>query len=669
MGLKQRLRTWWQVRTGEDDTPLDCDLPAWLVSFGVHLGLLVLVAMLSFFPPDDQVTLTLTAPLASDTPDLIIPEEFHFDDLPTDSVGSGGTHGGDLAAAIAPEIDLDNQTPTPPDLPVFDFGDHALQDIITQATASNFGEKFAIKGAVGAVAPGAEGAIDRLTQEILLSLEERPTLVVWLFDQSGSLVRQRETIRKRFGRIYNELGIIESQGNRAFHKTMTDEPLLSVVIGFGATVTMITPRPTSDLNELRTSIASIQRDGSGVENVFQAISLAAERYRKLRRINPKTGEPTRNVLLIVFTDEVGNDQHLLDPTVNLCRDQEMPVYVIGVPAPFGRVRTSVKWVDPDPNYDQTPQWGTVDQGPESLRPERLKLRMIGSPDYAIDSGFGPFALTRLCYETGGIYFAIHPNRDTNRSLRRGETEAFSAYFRSFFSPDVMRRYRPDYVSAAEYQQRLTASPMRSALVKAAQTSWVASLSRPRTRFVVQSEAAFVNQLTEAQKAAAKLEPKINLIYQQLQMGEKSRPTETTPRWQAGYDLAMGRALAAKVRTESYNAVLATAKQGMKFKTGENNTWTLAPDNDITTGSQTRNHARKAREYLTNIVEQHPNTPWAMLAQRELKTPLSWRWRESLTNLEPRRRRTPRNNNNPRPPRDDRRAQVANPKPKRPVPKL
>ena len=43
----------------------------------------------------------------------------------------------------------------------------------------------------------------------------------------------------------------------------------------------------------------------------------------------------------------------------------------------------------------------------------------------IDSGFGPFALTRLCYETGGIYFAVHPNRNVHREVTEHEIDVFS----------------------------------------------------------------------------------------------------------------------------------------------------------------------------------------------------------------------------------------------------
>ena len=70
-------------------------------------------------------------------------------------------------------------------------------------------------------------------------------------------------------------------------------------------------------------------------------------------------------------------QHL-DQAVDVCRKYEMPVYVVGVPAPFGRETAYVKYIDPDPKFDQSPQWAPVHQGPESLLPERLMLLFGGT---------------------------------------------------------------------------------------------------------------------------------------------------------------------------------------------------------------------------------------------------------------------------------------------------
>ena len=71
--------------------------------------------------------------------------------------------------------------------------------------------------------------------------------------------------------------------------------------------------------------------GDGRENVFQSVGFLAEKFRHYRLAAPR-----RNVMIVVFTDEAGDDVEALDAAVDVCRKYEMPVYVIGVPAPFGR---------------------------------------------------------------------------------------------------------------------------------------------------------------------------------------------------------------------------------------------------------------------------------------------------------------------------------------------
>ena len=227
------------------------------------------------------------------------------------------------------------------------------------------------------------------------------------------------------------------------------------------------------------------------------------------------------------SDEAGDDGARIDDCVRVCTRLDVPVYVIGVPAPFGRKETQVKWVDPDPAYDQTPQLATVSQGPESMAVERIRLDFTGDFDDLdmIDSGFGPFNLTRLCYETGGIYFAVHPNRTTNRAVRMWETSKYSAYLRYFFDPKVMRQYKPDYVSRATYMKRLEESKTRSALVQAAMYTTTGVLNPPRLRFPKLDEATFVRIVSTAQQAAAKVEPELHKLYEMLRSGEQDRESE------------------------------------------------------------------------------------------------------------------------------------------------
>jgi hypothetical protein len=189
------------------------------------------------------------------------------------------------------------------------------------------------------------------------------------------------------------------------------------------------------------------------------------------------------------------------------------------------------------------------------------------------------------------------------------------------------------------------------------------------RFVVRSEAQLVAELTEAQKDAARLEPALERLFQILKIGMDDRPREIVPRWQAGFDLALGRVLANKVRAESYNAMLAQAKRGLKFQDAKNNTWILRPDGEISVGSRVAKESEMARDYLQRVVREHPDTPWALLAERELQLPMGWKWTESRTQLDPPANQVAANNNPNPAPQDDQLRRIQPPPEKRPLPKL
>lgn len=677
MSIKSLIR-WWQVKTGKVDTPIDGGVPYWFLSLAVHLFVIVLLAEVvleTTLPP--SVALEIEEPVEQVEPEEDIPLTFEFDEMETEDIGSDGDAAFEAAAAQAPEFDIITEDTIDHEVSVHDFGEIVTDNDFMAATAETI-TSVAVKGSVGNSVEAASGAVDRLTQEFLISMEERPTTVVWLFDQSASLMRQREEILERFDRIYRELGMIRDSGHVAF-EDKDDSPLLTQVYSFGARVNRLMPEATDEIPEVKQAIAGIEKDSSGIENVMTAVAMAARDHEKHRKIDFQTRQPKRNVLLVVVSDEAGDDVALINDTIRVCNRTQMPVYVIGVPAPFGRPETRVKWVDPDPEYDQSVQWAIVSQGPESVAGERLRLDFTGTFNDLdmIDSGFGPFHLTRLAYETGGIYFAVHPNRTMNRRVRQWETKSYAAHLQYFFDPDVMKKYRPDYVSNATYRKRLNENQSRAALVRAAAFTTTGTLQTPELRFEKLNEATFVNSVTEAQRDAALVQPQLNRLYEMLRVGEKDREKERSLRWQAGYDLAMGRAIAAKVRAETYNGMLALVKTKKKFSKPkgdkpQNNTWVLRPAASTETGSQHAKLIAKATQYLQRVVDLHPDTPWAMLAERELATPIGWEWVEDYTEPpKPPERRMGNNNNNPNLRRPNRQMPRENamPKQKRPVPRL
>jgi hypothetical protein len=266
----------------------------------------------------------------------------------------------------------------------------------------------------------------------------------------------------------------------------------------------------------------------------------------------------------------------------------------------------------------------------------------------MDSGFGPFGLSRLAYETGGLYFTVHPNRKTGKKIEPWETAAMSSELSMFFDERVMRNYRPEYVPVRQYYDLLKSNKACASLVEASRVSATSEMENVRRRFPRADDAQFARDLSNAQRSAAKLEPKIDELVTILRQGERDRGKITTPRWQAGYDLALGRSLAVKVRTEGYNAMLALAKQGLKFKDPKSDTWDLRPTESVTVNSALEKDASDAKKYLARVVTEHKGTPWAIDAERELREPLGWEWHEAFSDVSGRIAKAQAGKNRPRP---------------------
>lgn len=657
MGMLESARRRLQEFTGEDETPLDGDTPAWAVSLVIHVAVLVTLAVagLSTVAPTPKPITVIETPVEEEQDILEIPREVTLDQLVEVDPGAQSDAGFESVESLAQEVSEVSVVAV--EMPDLVSDDMTIEPLDVVSTGLNYDENLTVKGTSGVGETGASGAVDRLTLEIAASLEQRPTIVCWVFDQSVSLSGQRKEIASRLERVFDELGLTS---------TAQANDLLNLVYAYGKQVTPVIDKPTRDVAEVVAAINRIPVDESGMENTFTAIAEAAKKAKQVRL----SGADRRNVMIITFTDEVGNDQQYADSVATFCRAQAMRVFVVGVPAPFGRTEVKMKFVEFDPKYAADEQWAVVEQGPESLYPEFVNVRPKNSPDEPIDSGFGPFSLSKLCAETGGIYFAVHANRGARGRVSDSATAAMSSQLRYFFDPKVMRDYRPDYLPQAQIDKMLAANKAKAALVSAARAAQVSPMDAPTMRFPREDDGKLALLLSEAQKKAAVLEPKIDALYGTLATGvpDRAKIAAEEKRWQAGFDLALGRVLALKVRTNSYNIMLAQAKSGMKFKNPQNDTWTLTPSDDVSqVGSQTERLAKQADEVLRRVVAEHAGTPWAQMAAEELRNPLGYSWEESYTGVNAPK---PGNGGNGNPnPGDDKKRMLAPPQPKRDVKKI
>jgi len=655
MNLLNQARHWWHDYAGDDEGPLAGDTPAWFVSLAIHVAVLLTLALVGLGDPPKSVRnfTVIEAPLATEEEMLLTPQEIAVSDEREEATGAESERSEEVAQALAPTLSEISVVPVEaePDL----VSDIKIEPVSDMPTAQAIDAAVVVKGAVGVGTTGAAGAVDHLTAEIAASLAQRPTVVCWVFDQSVSLSGQRQQIADRLDRVFEELGANRSRAHRPH--------LTNMVVSFGQEVNIVTRKLTDEVEEVVKAIESIPVDTTGAEMTFLAIRKTADAAKIYR-----TSSPKKNVMIVVFTDEVGNDGNTVDETARLCRTLSIPVYVVGVPAPFGIDKVKMKYVEFDPKYEQVEEWVEIEQGPETLFPEVVRVRSGRFADEAIDSGFGPFNLSKICADTGGIYFRVHANSGARGKVTNEMTAPMSSRLRYFFDPDVMRAYQPDYVARAKLEQELANNRAKRVLVEAARKSQLEPMEHAETVFPRKDEGSLKTLLSEAQKTAARIQPKIDALYELLKTGLTDRDKIREKRWQAGYDLALGRVLAVKVRTDAYNMMLAQASLGMNFKDPKSDTWKLSASDKVTVGSATEKLAKQATELLERVTREHPGTPWALLAAEELRVPLGYEWTETHTGVNA-DKDNGGGNNMPRARADDKKKMLGPQKPRRDPTKL
>ncbi|MBI1348899.1 hypothetical protein GC163_21720 [bacterium] len=471
------------------------------------------------------------------------------------------------------------------------------------AEGRKFSDRLVVPGTTGESLIQMDAALDRVTWEIAGHLQDRKVLVVWLLDASGSLTDQRRTIQKRLKRIYGELDALKNEGQFAFQ----DQPLLTGVVAFGQGTQFLTREPTEQFEEIETAFSELQNDASGVENVFTAVSQVMDRWSHYRI------DHGRRILLLTVTDEAGDDHgRPLDLAIAKCRRYGALAYVIGPAAPFGQRRGYVPYIAPEDS--QTYQL-PVDLGPESVVVETIDLPFwYNGPQYRnLSSGFGPYALSRLVKETGGVYFM------TNMTTMAGLATIGS------YDSHIMKAFEPDYGygSPQEFLNDMAKHPIRAAVFATAQYSQNTNLKAagtPQMSFVLNPR-TFRQTFAEAQKSAAITQLAVDTILNQMPGNvDKLYDAEPSLRWRLDFSLNYGRLLAHKVRALEYNACLAELK--VKYTevdiANSVNRVILRPDREVGFAGGMKRLARTAEQHLQRVEKEAPGTPWAVLASRELQ---------------------------------------------------
>ena len=585
------------------------ELPAWAVSLGIHILLLAVFWMWRMSTSSEAV---MEIPSALET-DKKPPIKF---DVAQDKIGNDTK-----ADKIAPSKTATVKRDTNPQQEI----DRQLEEQnlnfvkpqsepIQQPSSADFVATVQTNGDTRDTG-GTEGALDVLVREIEASLKQRKTMVIWLFDASQSLNKRRGLIADRFERIYKQL----TDRNNNVKKNLT-----TAVVAYGASTSFLTDKPVADVKDVVKAVRNIKPDTSGKEFVFSAMEETMRKYQALLAQYRRSGT-RRNIMFVIVTDERGDDYNgrsksdfrYLDKAIAALRRYNAKVYCIGNAAVFGREKGYVNFTDAT-GY----QWKRlpVDQGPESVGPQRLQIPSWAGDSRVLDrlsAGRGPYALSRVCAETNGLFLiAAH--------------SVGSVKFRE----DVMRKYRPFYGPIPAYVQSVARSRAKTALDRTARMTLKERIPQPQRVFRADNDGNLRREIAAAQRPFARLNYHLQEMLTVLADGEKDREKLTEERWRAAYDLAMGRMLATKVRAFGYQTMLAEMASTPKaFTNKSNNQWRIVPSNNWQNyPPRIKKEAKAAIAYLKRVIDDHPNTPWALIAEHELgEGKLGWEWREGYRN--------------------------------------
>jgi hypothetical protein len=588
---------------------LDLKLPAFLASLSMHGLLLVGLAFAGY-----RVRQEAQREFRSEVVDNLVSSDSTYQDLDqTADQPAQEAPAGSFAPNLAPMITSapssaggvsvpaaseDAARGLAPELVKLDVR-RAAEVIVP--TATMLAKAVSIRGSGAELVGGVEGAVDRIAVEIVRRLEQGRTLVVWAFDASGSLQAERQRLGKHIEAVYAHINQLDE------NQLSANDGLLTMVVTFGHDRKALLRKPTAERSEILEAIGAVPLDETGIETTFTTVGEIVGRWGRYKDAQNRA----YHTMVIVVTDEVGDDEERLEDTIAIAQRLRVPVYVLGSQAVFGRVEGYVDYVDPKTKY--LFRGVPVRQGPESAMLEQIRLPFwYGGPQYEIvEAGFGPYALSRLASATGGIYFVTR--FDTHRMG---------------FDPARMREYKPDLVRRDRYEAQIRSSPLRQAIVSAAQLTQQRLPGMPTLFFPAADTPEFKDLMTAGQAIAERTAYTVDEALGPINSVAKLRDHETSRRWQAHYDLIRGRLLAMKVRCYEYNWACARMKKNPpKFTSPKSNAWRLVPDRAIQYSDKAVAAAHEAEALLHHVVEEHPATPWALLAERELSDRLGFKWVE------------------------------------------
>ena len=475
-------------------------------------------------------------------------------------------------------------------------------------------------------------ALDQVAREILRHLSQHRLTVVWLFDESESMRDDQKTIKNKFDRVVNELKIntpdaaSSESGKSSAGNKRVGPPLNHAIVGFGDDVHFEQEKPTTDIALIGKAIDRLRIDSTGKENTMSALVKVINHYANL--INAD-----RRLLIVLATDESGDDGDYVEEARQAALKNKVPVYIIGRQALFGTDHLTINYTDPVTK--DVYQVG-IKRGPETADVETLQYDGLHGRWDELPSGFAPYELARIAKDTGGIYFIL-PSEEELRIRKREKA----------YSIQTLKEYVPDYESRQAYLTRRNESVLRQTLREVIAITKDFPYRHHYSVIPVEMLAQIQHELplvTERLNALIAIEKRLRGI-------EKLRDREPEKRWQAAYDLMLAEVVAYQIKAFEYRANL-QEMAGMIPEAKQQPTpeltvvWSLDHNKEAKAPKdKTEKVYAEALRLCKLVIERHPETPWADLAQDEINRGFSIKrteWHHKHSNkFEERRKLVPK----------------------------
>ena len=354
-------------------------------------------------------------------------------------------------------------------------------------------------------------------------------------------------------------------------------------------------KPTADADDVKTAVKNLPVDDTGTENTMHAIRAAVEAHAGL--ITKK-----RKVLMILVTDESGDDGVDVEEARQALKKYNVPLYVIGRQSMFGYPYVHQVYKDPVTNDIYHP---VIRRGPETADIEAYQWDGLHDRWDEQPAGFAPWELARLTQDSGGIYFML----PSEESMRFRKLEAA-------FSIAQLREYIPAYDNRITYIQKRTQSTLRRTLH---QLITETREFRHRRHFPIEPGPLAQAALEQIPHATEKLNYLLE-VQRRLETLKSHRDREPEKRWQAHYDLMLAQTVAFQVIAFEYRALMAQLAQSPQKPTNQSTAnMTIEfqvdhSDKPLAPKSETAKKYAEATRLLNDVIANHPNTPWANLAK-------------------------------------------------------